>query len=65
MHQAGIIAAGYLYGLRNNINLLQEDHDKAKYLANALDKIVKIDIDKSLYETNIIYFGLKKYHIIT
>lgn len=59
MHQAGIIAAGCLYGLKNNIYLLQEDHDKAKYLANALDKIAKIDIDKSLYETNIIYFGLK------
>ncbi|AVP87921.1 threonine aldolase [Candidatus Phycorickettsia trachydisci] len=59
MHQAGIIAAGCLYGLKNNIYLLQEDHDKAKYLSNALDKIAKIDIDKSLYETNIIYFGLK------
>lgn len=59
MHQAGIIAAGCLYGLKNNIYLLQEDHDKAKYLANALGTIAKIDIDKSLYETNIIYFGLK------
>lgn len=59
MHQAGIIAAGCLYGLKNNIYLLQEDHDKATYLANALDKIAKIDIDKSLYETNIVYFGLK------
>lgn len=59
MHQDGIIAAGCLYGLKNNIHLLQEDHDKARYLAHALDKVVQIDIEKSLYETNIIYFGLK------
>lgn len=59
MHQAGIIAAGCLYGLQNNIGLLQEDHKKAKYLSNALDMITKIDIDKDIYQTNIIYFSLK------
>lgn len=59
MHQAGIIAAGCLYGLKNNIASLQEDHDKAKYLANALSNIAKVDIDKDIYETNILYFALK------
>lgn len=59
MHQAGIIAAGCLYGLRHNINSLLQDHDKAKYLTNALDQITKIDINKDIYQTNIIYFSLK------
>ncbi|WP_341789376.1 threonine aldolase family protein [Rickettsia endosymbiont of Polydrusus tereticollis] len=58
MHQAGIIAAGCLYGLKNNINSLEEDHKKTNYLVECLSKIEQIDIDSNLYKTNIAYFTL-------
>lgn len=36
MRQAGIIAAAGTYALKNNINRLEEDHKKAKYLEKIL-----------------------------
>ena len=58
MHQAGIIAAGCLYGLKNNINSLEEDHKKTNYLVECLSNIEQIAIDSNLYNTNISYFTL-------
>lgn len=58
MHQAGIIAAGCLYGLKNNINSLEEDHKKTNYLIKCLSHLDQIDIDPDLYKTNITYFSL-------
>lgn len=58
MHQAGIIAAGCLYGLKNNINSLDEDHKKTNYLIECLGHIDQIAIDPNLYKTNIAYFSL-------
>lgn len=37
MRQAGIIAAGGLYALKNNIERLKVDHQHAQYLADALN----------------------------
>jgi threonine aldolase len=37
MRQAGIIAAGGLFALKNNINLLKEDHRRAKELEKVLN----------------------------
>lgn len=37
MRQAGIIAAGGLYALKNNIDRLKVDHDHAQYLADTLN----------------------------
>ncbi|CAK6519374.1 threonine aldolase family protein [Rickettsia helvetica] len=58
MHQAGIIAAGCLYGLENNITSLKEDHKKTHYLVECLNNIEQIAIDPNLYKTNIAYFTL-------
>ena len=58
MHQAGIIAAGCLYGLENNVNSLEEDHKKANYLVECLNTIEQIAIDLNCYNTNIVYFTL-------
>ncbi len=58
MRQAGIIAGGALYALRNNIQRLQEDHTHARLLADALrqkdfvEYILEVD-------TNIVIFGVK------
>tara|TARA_R110001592_G_scaffold363396_2_gene687670 strand:+ start:86675 stop:87664 length:990 start_codon:yes stop_codon:yes gene_type:complete len=39
MRQAGILAAGGLHALRNNVQRLQEDHDKAFRVAGALAEL--------------------------
>jgi len=63
MRQAGIIAAGGLYALENNISRLSEDHQHAEIIAQALrqkftpEKIrcatnmVFLDIDRESYTT--------------
>ncbi len=58
MHQAGIIAAACLYGLENNVSRLKGDHKMAKLFAELLYEIPQIDIDKTQFKTNIIYFSL-------
>ncbi len=39
MRQAGIIAAGGLYALKNNIERLKEDHENAKILESTLNEL--------------------------
>jgi len=56
MRQAGIIAAGALYGLENNRDRLAEDHANAKALAEGLAEIDGIEIDPAAVETNLVYF---------
>ncbi len=56
MRQAGIIAAGALYALKNNVNRLKEDHRKAKQFAQELSKISFVDIDLCSVQTNIVVF---------
>ncbi len=43
MRQAGIIAAGGLYALKNNISVLKEDHRKAKELERTLNACSWVD----------------------
>lgn len=57
MRQAGVIAGGALYALRNNIERLAQDHDHAKLLASELSK--KDFVSQVLeVETNILIFEL-------
>lgn len=55
MRQAGILAAGALYALRNNRDRLGEDHDKAQafasMVANGTDKVT---VDMERVQTNIV-----------
>jgi threonine aldolase len=57
MRQAGFLAAAGIYALDNHINRLVEDHQKAKDLAETLEKLPWI---KSILpvETNIVIFNL-------
>ena len=57
MRQIGILAAAGLFALKNNINRLKEDHEKAKLLAEGISKIDNIKIDQELVETNIVMFS--------
>lgn len=56
MRQAGIVAAGGLYALRNNIKRLAEDHGNAQALARALEDIPGIEVINPPVQTNIILF---------
>lgn len=59
MRQAGYLAAAGIFALKNNIDRLQQDHDYAKQISEALKK--KDFVEEILpVETNIIIFGLKE-----
>lgn len=58
MRQAGIIAAGGLYALENNIQRLKEDNNKAKRLAEVLYDLPYIKNVEPVH-TNILVFNLK------
>lgn len=59
MRQAGIIAAVGLYALRNNIERLKEDHEKAKFLADRINANSNLEIDMKAVQTNILLFRPK------
>lgn len=56
MRQAGIVAAGALWALDNNVERLAEDHANAKALAEGLAAIEGVAIDPAAVETNIVFF---------
>ncbi len=56
MRQAGILAAAGLYALKNNIERLQEDHEKAKVLAGVINNCKNLSIDMAAVQTNILLF---------
>ncbi len=59
MRQVGILSAAGLYALKNNIDRLKEDHEKAKLFAEGISKISDLSINKNLVETNIVMFSPK------
>lgn len=56
MHQAGILAAGCLYVMENQIERLIDDHDNARLLAKLLKDNPYIQINPEDIETNIVIF---------
>jgi threonine aldolase len=60
MRQAGIIAAGGVYALRNHVNRLVDDHQKAKRLAEGFTDISGVEVDPNNVETNIVIFEISR-----
>ncbi len=60
MRQAGIIAAAGIYALQNNVIKLQQDHQHAKMISQALSETSYAEIKADSVETNIIYFKAGK-----
>ena len=60
MRQAGIIAAAALYALYHNVNRLKDDHRKARYFAEEVNKLNDVEIDMEAVQTNIVIFKLNK-----
>lgn len=58
MRQCGIVAAGGLYGLRNNVERLAQDHHNARLIADRLAQCSMIRIDPATVKTNIVVFHL-------
>ena len=58
MRQVGILAAACLYGLDNNVERLEVDHQNAKKLAHGLAEIDGIKIDPEQVVTNIVLFDV-------
>jgi len=58
MRQVGIIAAGGLYAVRNNISRLIDDHANARLLAEGLSKFDLFDIDLTRVQTNIVIVNI-------
>jgi len=58
MRQAGIIAAGGLYALKNNVNRLREDHAHARQLEQELNSLEWVDSVMPV-QTNIVVVILK------
>lgn len=59
MRQAGIIAAGALYSVRNHRARLAEDHANAKLLASGLAGINGLEANPADVETNMVRFRVK------
>lgn len=59
MRQVGIIAAGGLYAVKNNIPKLKEDHEKARILGKCLNNLENAEVDLNSIETNILMFSPK------
>ena len=60
MRQAGVIASAGLYALENNIDRLQEDHKKARKLAEALDIMPNFSVNLDTVQSNIVFIGVGK-----
>ncbi len=58
MRQVGVIAAGGLYALNNNIERLADDHANAKRLAAGLARLPGIAIDRDEVATNMFFIHL-------
>jgi len=56
MRQAGIIAAGALYALENNLDRLAEDHANAQVLADAVRQSEGLNLQPENVDTNIVIF---------
>jgi threonine aldolase len=56
MRQAGIIAAGALYGVQHQRSRLQEDHANAQILAKGLQQVAGVQINPEEVQTNIVVF---------
>jgi len=55
MRQAGIIAAGGIYALENNISRLADDHENAVILGKGLVDVEELEVDLDCLQTNMVF----------
>ena len=59
MRQAGILAAAGMVALNEGIDRLQDDHDNASYLADALANCVGATVRSGWTQTNMVWLDLE------
>jgi threonine aldolase len=59
MRQAGVLAAAGIYALQNNVGRLEQDHENARALADALGAIDAIKVDYGASQTNMVYMSVE------
>lgn len=59
MRQVGFMAAAALYGLRNNLERLQEDHANARFLAEQLAGVQGLSVALDTVQTNMVYVDVE------
>ncbi len=60
MRQIGILAAAGMYAIKNNLPKLNEDHQKAKMIAESLESIGTVECNSKSVQSNILTFSPKK-----
>ncbi len=58
MRQAGVLAAAGVVALQEMVDRLQEDHDNARVLAEAIASIRGLGLDPATVHTNIVFFDV-------
>lgn len=58
MRQVGIVAAAGIYSLENMVERLDDDHARAKKLADGLKQVKGLVVDAGSPSTNMVYFNL-------
>ena len=61
MRQSGILAAAGIYALENNVERMDDDHRRAKTIAQAIDEMDHVSVDLDAVQTNMVYFSASKY----
>ena len=59
MRQAGVVAAGGIVALTENVDRLADDHEKAATLASGLREIDAIEVDPFSGETNMVFISME------
>ena len=57
MRQSGILAAAGIYALENNIQRMEDDHRRARTIAQAIDEMDHVSVDIDAVQTNMVYFS--------
>ena len=60
MRQAGIIASAGMYSLDNMLDQIREDHKNTTRLAEGINEIEGLSIDRESIKSNILYFDIEK-----
>jgi threonine aldolase len=65
MRQVGVVASMGLYAVKNNVDRLKEDHERAQRIGNEL-KLNGFDIPRDgKIDTNVVYFGLPENSMVS
>jgi len=65
MRQVGVLTAAAYVALRDNVSKLEDDHRKAKILADGLNQIKQLSVDTTSVESNMVFFNISAGSLIS